>query len=333
MNRSRSTRSRLLAGLAALSVGALALAGCASDAAPESTGEGDASSTDGGTWPRTFENADGTTTEIPEQPQNIVSTSVSVSGTLLAIDAPLVASGTDAAGDFFAQWADVAEEQGVENLWSAGEVDIEAAYAYDADLIVVAATGADSVADQVAELQQIAPTIVVDYGAQTWQDLAVELGEATGLEEQAQASIDEFDAYVEDAASSITVPEGQANIVSYNGPSEGNPIGRAEGPHGQLLAQLGFEIEEPNPDWHTQPQEREDFVFASYENLTELTADTTFILSQDDEGAKAFVEDPTLANLPSVQDGQVYGLGLNSFRIDKYSATEIVDSVVNHFGN
>jgi iron complex transport system substrate-binding protein len=33
-----------------------------------------------------------------------------------------------------------------------------------------------------------------------------------------------------------------------------------------------------------------------------------------------------------VQNGQVYGLGENSFRIDYYSATEIVDGVLENFG-
>ena len=64
---------------------------------------------------------------------------------------------------------------------------------------------------------------------------------------------------------------------------------------------------------------------------SDLTSATTFILSRDNEGAKAFLEDPVLANLPSVKAGQVYGLGANSFRIDFYSATEIVDGIVENF--
>lgn len=73
-------------------------------------------------------------------------------------------------------------------------------------------------------------------------------------------------------------------------------------------------------------------MWATYENLTELTANTTFILTENNEGARAFAEDPVLANLPSVENDSVYGLGENSFRIDKFSATEIVDGVVENFG-
>lgn len=333
MAHTSSARSRLLRGIAVAAAGVVALTGCSAPSDEEPASDGDAAmQTEDAGWPRTFTNADGTTTEIPEQPQRIVSTSVSVSGTLLAFDAPVVASGSAGNGQFFAQWADVAEERDVENLWAAGEVDLEAVYAYEPDLIVVSASGADSVADQVADLQEIAPTILVDYGGQTWQELAEELGEATGLEDDVETAVSDFDAYVAEAAEKIAVPDGTANIVSFNGAGENNPIARAGSAQGQLLSELGFTIEDPDPDWHTQGELREDFVWATYENLTELTAETTFILSQDDEGAQAFADDPVLANLPSVEAGQVYGLGPNSFRVDKYSAMEIVDAVVANFG-
>lgn len=330
-----STPSRVLSGFALLSIGAIALSGCAAsavDANTDDTTESTETESTDATWPRIFENADGTTTEIPAQPENIVSTSVSVSGTLLAFDAPVVASGSAGNGAFFAQWADVADERGVENLWSAGEVDLEAIYAYEPDLIVVSSSGADSVTDQVAELNEIAPTIVVDYGGQSWQELAEQLGEATGLEDQVETTVADFDAYVADAAEKITVPEGTANIISFNGAGDDNPIARAGGAQAQLLSALGFTIEDPDTAWHTQANTREDFVWSAFEHLTELTSETTFILSKDNDGAQGFATDPVLANVPSVKAGQVYGLGLNSFRIDMYSATEIVDGIVANFG-
>lgn len=284
-------------------------------------------------WPRTFTNADGTTTEIPSQPETILSTSVSLTGTLLAVDAPVVASGSAGNGQFFAQWADVAEERGVQNVWPAQSVDLEAVYATEPDLIVVSTSGADSLVDQVAEFQAVAPTIVLDYGGQTWQELAVQIGEATGLEDQVAERIAEFDQYIADSAARITVPDGEANIISFNGPGQDNPIAKQTGVHAQLLTSLGFTVEDPNPEWHSQDSQRLDFVWAAYENLTELTAETTFLLSVDDDGTADFLADPVLANLPSVQAGQVYGLGANSFRIDYFSATEIVEGILAKFGN
>lgn len=338
-------RTRLTAILGTTLAGALALSGCtsspeteagssASTAPSASTTASAAAST--GEWPRTFTNADGTTTEIPAQPENILSTSVSVTGSLLAIDAPVTASAAAANGNFFAQWTSVAEERGVETLWSAGsDFDAEAVSAADPDLIVVSTSGADSLKDYVADLQAIAPTILVDYGNETWQELALQLGEAAGIEEQAEAAIQEFDDYVAAAAATITVPSGEANIISFNGAGEDNPVGKNTGPHAQLLTALGFTIEEPDEAWHTSAQQRNDFVWTPYENLVELTAETTFILSNDNDGENVanFTNDPALANLPSVQSGQVYGLGKNSFRIDKFSATEIVDGIVANFGS
>lgn len=320
-----SVRRRATAVISLVLAGALALTGCAATA-EEPTSE-DETAAAAAEWPRVFENADGTTTEIPAQPERVLSTAVSVTGTLLAIDAPVVASGSQVGGVWFDQWADIAEDRDVVNLWSVGEFDLEAVMANEPDLIVVATSGRDALTDQVADLQSIAPTIVVDYGAQTWQDLAIELGEATGLEGEVEATIADFDALVSETADAITVPDGTANVISFNGPGQDNPIARVGGSHADLLESLGFIVEDPDPAWHTQAQERADFVWATYENLLQLTSETTFILSADDETARGFADDPVLANVPSVAAGQVYGLGVNSFRMDLYSSTEIVEHV------
>ena len=66
-------------------------------------------------WPRQIVDSRGTHT-LESQPQRIVSTSVTLTGSLLAIDAPVVASGAttpnnrvaDAQG-FLRQWGDVAK--------------------------------------------------------------------------------------------------------------------------------------------------------------------------------------------------------------------------------
>lgn len=280
---------------------------------------------------RSFDNADGTVTVIPAQPKRILSTSVAITGTLLAIDAPVVASASTAKRQFFAQWANVAEQRKLENVWPAGGVNLEAAYAVKPDLIVVAISGNDSAMPQLAELKKIAPTIVLDYGDQTWQGLAIELAKATGNETQAAARIAAFDQQLADARAKIAPPAGKANLISFNGAGMGNPIATGESAHGRLLEALGFDLEEPDPSWQTNPGQRHDFIWAPYENLPRLTAQTTFLLSVDDDSVGKFIGDPVLANLPSVRARQVHGLGRNSFRIDYFSATEIVDGIVEKF--
>lgn len=283
-------------------------------------------------WPRDFANVDGSVTVIPGKPQRILSTSVSTTGTLLAIGAPVVASGSAANGAFFAQWDAVAKSRGVSNAWPAGAVDIEAVYAVRPDLIVVTASGAGSARDQLDAFRKVAPTILIDDGSVTWQALATQLGTATGLETEAAATIADFNAYVAEARKTIVIPDGTANIISFNGPGQANPIARVGGPHAALLSELGFTVEDPNPAWHTQANSRHDFVWAPYENLVDLTSATTFLLRFDDSKAAAFLKDPVFANVPSVKSGRVYGLGVNSFRIDYFSGREIVDGIVKTFG-
>ena len=131
--------------------------------------------------------------------------------------------------------------------------------------------------------------------------------------------------------SGIVVPPGNVNIISYNGAGMPNPIATPRGAHGRLLAALGFRIEAPEPAWHSGLDSPESFVRSEYEYLTRLQADTSFLLRRAPADTSAFVGDPVLANLPSVRAGQVRGLGRNSFRIDFFSASEIVDGIEQGF--
>lgn len=281
-------------------------------------------------WPRTFVNADGSTTIIPNKPMKVLSTSVTLTGTLVAIDAPVVASSTAGDGKFFSQWEAVAKQRKITELWPVGGVDTEMAYAVMPDLIVVAKTGGDSVLDLVPELKLLAPVIVVDYGSQTWQELAIKLGYATGREDFVKQKIAEFDQYVE--ATKLNLPAKQANIIRYNGPGMANAIAKVTGPHSELIHALGFEIEGAKDEWETFSDKRNDFARVHYETLTQLKAPVSFVIVADESSIKTLLKDPVLVNLPSVKQKQVYELGLNSFRIDYYSSLEIIELMKKHFG-
>ena len=97
-------------------------------------------------WPRQVTDSYGTHT-LPSQPLRIVSTSVTLTGSLLAIDAPVVASGAttpnnrvaDSQG-FLRQWSEVAKARKLARLYI-GEPSAEAVAAQMPDLILVSATG------------------------------------------------------------------------------------------------------------------------------------------------------------------------------------------------
>ena len=148
-------------------------------------------------WPRQVTDSYGTHT-LPSQPLRIVSTSVTLTGSLLAIDAPVVASGAttpnnrvaDSRG-FLRQWSEVAKARKLARLYI-GEPSAEAVAAQMPDLILVSATGGDSALPLYDQLKTIAPTLVINYDDKSWQTLLTQLGQITGHEQQASARIADF---------------------------------------------------------------------------------------------------------------------------------------------
>lgn len=288
-------------------------------------------------WPRTVTHEAGELT-IPQKPLRIVSTAPSLTGILLAMDAPLVASAattpsvlTDDKG-FFRQWAEVADSRGVEILYTNLEFDIEAVIGWEPDLLIASSTGADSVLQHHGELEaQGIPTIVVNYSNKSWQELAVELGRATGLEAGAEAAIARFDAHAAEVAAALAIPPGKAAIVGYNIGGTYS-IARPESPQARLLAALGFTVAGLPEALRREVTRRSDFDFISRENLSAaIVGESVFLLRGEERDVEAFLADPILANLPAVAAKQVYPLGPTSFRIDYYSGRQFIDAVARHF--
>ncbi len=287
-------------------------------------------------WPRTVKHMAGELT-LDARPERIVSTAPSLTGVLLAMEAPLVATAattpspmTDGKG-FFSQWAGVADERGVEVLSRNLNFDIEAVIGQDPDLLIASSSGLDSVLQHYAELQaQGIPTLVVNYSNQSWQEMAVQIGEATGLEKEAAAAIERFETYAAEVAASLTGEKGTATIVGYNIGARYS-IGRPESPQARLLSSLGFEVPGMPQMQAAEETRRSDFDFISHENLSAaITGDTVFLLRGTDADVEAFMADPVLANLPAVKNRRVYPLGPTSFRIDYYSGREMVDTVARY---
>ncbi len=236
-------KSRTLKVLSAVLVAGFALAGCSS-ADADSDADSAASQ---GNWPRTVETPKGPV-EITSKPERIVSTSVTLTGTLLSIDAPVVATAStgpntdvsDAQG-LFTQWGDIAEERGVAVL-PMGGANAESVLAQNPDLIVVSATGGDSVVDLYEQFTAIAPTIVVDYGGSSWQEVAAVLGKATGLEDNAAATVAKFDSAVEAAKAKITLPPQPTTALVYYEDGSGANIWTHESGQAKLLTAMGFTV-------------------------------------------------------------------------------------------
>lgn len=273
-----------------------------------------------------------------DTPRRIVSTTPSVTGILLAMNAPLIATAattpsrlSDAKG-FFTQWAEVADQRGVQVLYSNLLFDIEAVIGQDPDLLVLSATGADSVIQHQGELQaQGINTTVVNYSNQSWQQMAVELGKVTGLVQQAQDAIKRFDDYTAQVAATLMPPAEPVSVVGYN-IAGSYSVGLPSSPQARLLSALGFKVAGLPEALDAQVRRSSDVGFISRENLSRaIVGDSVFLLGGNDADVQAFLADPVLANLPAVINKRVYPLGVSSFRIDYYSGRQMIDTVARSF--
>lgn len=288
-------------------------------------------------WPREITHEKGSLV-LAAPPQRIVSTAPSLTGILLAIDAPVVASAaamkgplTDAAG-FFRQWAPVAEARGVSVLYPDLDFDLEALIAQEPDLVVASATGGDSILPYLGELQaQQIPVVVLDYSSHDWQELARALGRATGHEAEAEQVSARFSAHAAEVGAGLAHPPGKVSIVSYNFAGT-YAVGKPSSPQAKLVSALGFEVAGLPEALRPMVSRSSDFDFISHENLpAAITGETVFLLSGTEAAVRAFMSDPVLANLPAVRDGRVYPLGPSSFRVDYYSGQQIIDTLTPYF--
>lgn len=291
-------------------------------------------------WPREFTSPHGKLI-LKKAPKRILSTSVTLTGSLLAIDAPVIASGaampgkrfTDDQG-FFRQWGAVARERGVEWLYSS-EPNLEVIAAAAPDLIVVSATGNDSALGLVDQLAAIAPTLVVNYDDKSWQQVVTELGRVTGHEQQAEQKVNAFNLRVKTLRDKLTLPPQPVSAFVYNPSVPMVNLWTPASAQGKLLQQLGFSLATPPAAFQRalKLKKRQDILPLSGEALvTGLTGNSFLMFAAEDKQVKALRQQPLLAASPAVIHQQVYALGDDSFRLDYYSASNLLTRIETLFG-
>lgn len=338
------TRPRLRTPSALAAVVALLLLNVAGCGGASSSSEGDPSSapsTAAGEWPRTVTSEKGDVT-IESKPERIVSTSLTLTGTLLAINAPVIASGatspntpvSDEQG-FFTQWSDVAKERGVKQVYSNNEPSVEAVLTEEPDLIIVSATGGDSAIELYDQFAKIAPTLVIGYDDKSWQELAALLGEATGHEADAEAALEDFSAQVDETESAISLPPQPTSAFVYSEDGTAN-LWTPESAQGKLLSSVGFEIAKlPEAvERGTSMGKRGDIIELGSESIAEgLNGETFVIITPDKNTRRDVLANKLLGNSPAVQEGHVYAMGADSFRLDYYSAGNMLTALRDQLGS
>ena len=319
-------------------ISTLALAACSAPASTPASASASTAATAAGTWPKTVTH-DAGTTEIPAAPLRIVSTSPSITGSLLAIDAPLVGSGaatvtalTDDKG-FFKQWASVADQRGVEVVYANLTMDLDAIESFRPDLIIGSSNGGDSSLESYAQLSEIAPTILLNYGTMTWQQLTTELGSILGRDAAATSVIAEYDAWVAEQAKAITVPEQPVTVLVYLG-ADGVWAYTSDTPQAKLLESVGFQYADAKAEFSTTtPGAGTSVVSAENMPAALAGAQSLFVVPiSGDAAVTAFASDALVSTLPAVTGNRVFNLGSQSFRLDYYSAKATVESLRQQFG-
>lgn len=290
-------------------------------------------------WPKTISSSYGEVV-LSEPPKRIVSTSVSITGTLLAIDAPLIASGgtgpntlvADENG-FFHQWSQVAYNRSIKSLYQ-GAANAEAIAKEQPDLIIVAATGGDSAVKLYQQFSVIAPTLVVNYDDKSWQELARLLASITDREQQAEAAIRRFDAKLTALRDKISLPPQPVSAMVYYGDDRGGNFWTESSAQGQILNALGFIIS-PLPDRlknNHQMGKRKDIVPVNGEHFADaITGRSILLFSADDTAIERVKNNKFIAYLPVIKQGNIFPMGNDSFRLDYYSSMNLLTTLESTF--
>ncbi|KZN13692.1 Fe2+-enterobactin ABC transporter substrate-binding protein [Marinomonas sp. TW1] len=291
-------------------------------------------------WPRSIQTEQGRLT-LTQPPKRIVSTSVTLTGTLLAINAPVIATGgtmanTDVAGEygFMRQWESVAKQRKLIPLYQT-EANAEAIVEARPDLIIISATGGDSARKLYAQLKDIAPTLIIGYDDKSWMQLANIFGQFLGLEEQAQSVIAQFEQDVQKTKAMIQLPPQPTTAMVYYQDNTGGNIWTHESAQGQLLTELGFQLAEV-PDsvkGDNSMGQRNDIIIATGERFPDaITGQSVLLFAAAKERVKDFIHTPYLQATQAVINHQVYAVGNDTFRLDYYSATNLLHRLQTLFG-
>ncbi len=235
---------------------------------------------------------------------------------------------------FGIQWADKAKEKGVESMWQL-QPNVEAILAQNPDLVIMSSVGGDQALDLYDQLASDVPVMVIDYSDKSWEDVTTMMGKATGLEKNADEVIKKYEDRVTEVKNSINLPPQPVNIVSMT--PESMNFFTSESAQGRIFTSVGFEVATPPQELIGETsigRQRSDAVGVVPENFgPALTGETVFAQTLKAEGKTSdkIRQNPQLAQAPAVTAGRLYDLNPDAFRIDYYSAMNVLNTLEGWF--
>jgi iron complex transport system substrate-binding protein len=279
------------------------LVGCgggSGDTATEST-ESSASSSEA--FPVTIEHAYGET-EIPEQPERVVSLGYTEQDAVLAFGVVPVAVryAFGPEDDVFFPWADEAAGDAEPEILPRAEVDPEQLAALEPDLIMAITAGLTE--EEYETLSGIAPVVVqpeayIAFGT-PWQEQTRITGEALGQAGRAEEIVAEVEEQIRQARADH--PEFEGKTVTLSGPAfEGEyPFHTSDDTRTRFFLDLGMTVD---PDLDASA-DSEFFGTVSREEARMLEADVLVFQSGSDEERAGLEGDPVLTALAAVSEGR-----------------------------
>ena len=280
MSRRPVRRAAVLALTAAVLAG---VAACGGSAEEDTASAADPSSS--GAFPVSIDNEFGTT-EIPAEPQRVVTVGYNDEDFVLALGVTPVGV-RDLIGDYDSASRPWAQEQldGAELPTIGGtEIDVEAVAALDPDLIV----GVYSFMDQAVydQLSGIAPTLAQtdEYadGATPWQEQTLLTGRALGREDEAQELVDEVEGRFEQARTDDPEFAGTSIAVDLTGVGSGHYLLGQDDLRTQLFTDLGFTVPATSTDVSSERLDLLEADVLAVIGYTQADADADTLLSARD---------------------------------------------------
>ncbi|MBB5434769.1 ABC transporter substrate-binding protein [Nocardiopsis composta] len=294
----------------------LLAAGCSSGAAEAPA--------DGGET-RTVEHIYGES-EVPAEPERVVAVSVTSTPVLLSLDLPVVAAGTTGPSaltddkGFFAQWAETADERGVEALPGP-----------EPDVIVGNGFGADAVDEATYDkLSEIAPTVVYGESDTPWLELTEEVAGAFGAEDRAAEIAKEYEDLTAEAAGQL---EDAGEIAAMTGTPEKFFVFTPESAQGRFFADLGLTQHEFAEGEAKATEGRADTVEVSLEKASAFGEASLLFVNTGGEEIEDYAKmAPNLEKTPAFEEDRAFTLGPAAFRLDYYSVPVVADRLVEVLG-
>ncbi len=283
---------------------ALAACGGDNDAETETAVQTTTAQADAAAFPVAVEHKFGST-EIPTEPERVVTVGYTEQDTLLALGVSPVGVREFLGGYDWRErpWAQEALGDAEPEVVGAEEINFEAVAAQRPDLIIGINSGMTE--SDYRRLSRIAPTVAqtdefIDFGV-PWQDQTLAIGQGLGREEQARRVIEDVEAQFAQVREDHPEFDGATAILAYGGP-DGYGAYASQDTRSRFFADLGFDT----PERVDELAGDAFFVEFSQEQFRLMDQDVVIMFGTQED----VIDNPVFGRLDAVREDRVIYLDL-----------------------